>query len=78
MILYSIIPAEVVFHGSSHLDRNEFIETVYRGEKVLVLKREDKQYEIARLISTNPATFLNPVYKPGTIIDTSELKLSKA
>ena len=54
------------------------VAAILIGEKVLVLKREDKQYEIARLISTNPATFLNPVYKPGTIIDTSELKLSKA
>lgn len=35
MILYSIIPAEIVFNGLDDAPGAEYIEASYKGEKVL-------------------------------------------
>lgn len=73
MILYSIIPPEVVFQGSTYTDEMKFIEAEYKGEKIMVTQMADKSYEIARLLSTCPKTFLNPAYQPGNRIDAKDL-----
>ena len=75
MILYSIIPAEIVFQGNSYLDDVKFLEANYRGEKVMVSQMADKRYEITRLLSTRPGSFLDPAFQPGNVIDAMELKI---
>lgn len=69
MILYSIIPAEMVFEGFEGDDRQiGFIEMEYRGEKVLTSALGGNRYVISRLISTSPKAYLDPAFQPGTII----------
>jgi len=74
MILYSIIPAEIVFGEYFWQDKNnnkkryESKEIVYLGERVEVSPLTEDQYMIKRLISTSPKAFLDPRFKPGTII----------
>ena len=71
MILYSIIPGEVVMNNdyyNSHVSENT-LEIDYMGERVVVSPLENNRYVIDRLISTSPKAYLNPAFQPGTIID---------
>jgi hypothetical protein len=74
MILYSIIPAEIVFGDYFWQDQNggakrsKSIEIDYFGERVEVSPLTNDQYMIKRLISTSPKAFLDPRFKPGTVI----------
>jgi hypothetical protein len=77
MILYSIVPAEIVFQGSFGQEEVKYIEAGYRGERVVVAQASDKKYSIARLLSTRPGSFLNSAFQPGSAVDESELEISK-
>lgn len=72
MILYSIVPSEVVFQGSSYTDNMKFIEAEYKGEKIMVTQMADKSFEIIRLLSTRPESFLDPAFQPGSKIDAKD------
>lgn len=74
MILYSIIPPEFVFQGfwETNVQQHNLVE--FRGEKVMVTKRPDNHFEITRLLSTRPASYLDPVYQPGSLVDERDLK----
>ncbi len=73
MILYSIIPPEVVFKGLFETQEQYYIAE-FRGEKVMVIKRPDNHYEITRLLSTCPSKFLDPEYQPGIPVNEKDLK----
>lgn len=68
MILYSIIPAEVVFSYSDDKD-NKKVEFLWRGEKIEAISLENNRYMINRLLSTSPKAYLDPEFQPGTIIE---------
>jgi len=74
-MLYSIIPAEVVFQGSGYLEEVKFFHADYRGERIMIAQMSDKHYEVVRLLSTRPESFLNPTFLPGSIIDEKELRI---
>ena len=74
MILYSIIPQEFVFQGFSETNEQQHHLVEFRGEKIMVTKRPDNQFEISRLLSTRPASYLNPLYQPGSLVDERDLK----
>ncbi len=81
MILYSIIPPEIVFqgfqeNGGGEGQRKGIFEAYYRGEKVLVSKNAVDRFEIVRLLSTCPKSFLNENFQPGHVVDEWELKLT--
>jgi hypothetical protein len=67
MILYSIIPADIVF-GSPDGGEAKYLEAEYLGEKILVTRLENDDYMIARLLSTNPRAYLNQKLQPGSIV----------
>lgn len=69
MILYSIIPVEVVFDSKQNCEEYNFMEIEYEGEKVVVSPLSNSQYRVDRLISTSPKAYLNPKLMPGQIID---------
>ncbi len=74
MILYSIVPPEVVFKGLDDATGNmKYIEGEYRGEKVVVAQMIDGSYNISRLLSTKPSSFLDPAFQPGCAVDAREL-----
>jgi len=76
MILYSIVPPEIVFKGTEQTV-TRFLEAEYRGEKVIVTETPDRKYEISRLLSTRPSAFLDPLFQPGRAVSERELKISE-
>ncbi len=74
MILYSIVPHEVVFKGFEGDAGIRFIEGEYMGEKVLVARMADGSCTMSRLISTKPSSFLDPAFQPGSVVNERELK----
>ena len=74
MILYSIIPVEIVFESLNQQDEIKYFETEYLGEKLQVAQMENNRYMITRLISTSPKSYLNPGLQPGSIITNIKIK----
>jgi hypothetical protein len=74
VILYSIVPPEVVFNGFEDDGGIKYIEGEYRGEKVLVARMTDGSYTVSRLLSTKPSLFLDPAFQPGAAVDEREFK----
>lgn len=68
MILYSVIPPEVVFGNNQDNYYNSFREIDYMGQKVQVAALSNNEFVITRLISTSPGDYLNPRFQPGTVI----------
>jgi len=62
MILYSIVPPEIVFGNFDWCEnqKQNYIEVDYCGEKVVVMPLSNNRYMISRVISTSPKAFLNP------------------
>jgi hypothetical protein len=75
MILYSIVPQEIVFQGFTGSYEINYFEAEFRGEKVLVEEFQENRFRIARVLGTCPRTFLDPAFMPGNIVDKSKLKL---
>lgn len=75
MILYSIVPPEVVFQGSYGQEELKYFEAGYKGERVIVSQTADRKYRIDRLLSTRPDAFLNSAFLPGSTVDESELSM---
>ncbi|HOM01414.1 MAG TPA: YlzJ-like family protein [Acetivibrio sp.] len=68
MILYSIVPTEIVFGNFGVCENQNYIEVDYSGERVVVMPLSNNRYMISRVISTSPKAFLNPKLMPGNII----------
>jgi hypothetical protein len=67
MILYSVIPAEVIFQGMEQYNpQYEVIEL--QGVSMQVERISNNEARIVRLYSVNPQDFLNPELSPGTLI----------
>ncbi|WP_024834361.1 YlzJ-like family protein [Ruminiclostridium josui] len=71
MILYTIYDHNVVM-GSSSKDNGKnnlnYSEMNIDGIQVQVSRYGDSDYQVQRIISTNPYDYLNPKIQPGTII----------
>lgn len=74
MILYSIIPAEVVFENRESKGNTGLLEVEYLNEKVVVSPLENNQFIIDRIISTSPKAYLNKKLQPGTVIHGVNIK----
>lgn len=74
MILYTIMPPEVVFQESPDKTQPRYSVAEYRGEKVIVAHMQDNHYAIKQLLSTCPCSFLDPAFKPGSMVRGEELK----
>jgi hypothetical protein len=70
MILYTMMPQELVFPTDmSVYGKQKIIEV--NGMSMVVMENDQKQYEVVRLLSTNPQDYLNSQYCPGQIINAS-------
>lgn len=66
-LLYTPMPLEVVLAGNEQF--NPLYEEVsIRGKKVLVEKKGSTHASIVRVISTNPADYMDPSLSPGSIV----------
>jgi hypothetical protein len=69
MMLYTIIPLEIVFKGTedgAEIKEREIIN--YNGVVMEAIRQSDGRYRIERLLSTNPMLYLDARFQPGSII----------
>lgn len=70
MILYTILPDQVVLdeedEASEKADKQQLIE--YDGRQILIEPLTENEWQIIRLLSSDPQDFLNPRYQPGNIV----------
>ncbi|KAB7708104.1 ribonuclease [Bacillus aerolatus] len=65
MILYTVMPQEYIFPQSEQANNLELV--TWNGIP-LFAEREEHQYKVIRVISTNPAHYLNQQVAPGQFI----------
>ncbi|HEX3027849.1 MAG TPA: YlzJ-like family protein [Clostridia bacterium] len=68
MILYTIIPEELIFKNQGDNTQNTDKEIDYLGEKVIVTPLPNNEFQINRIISTSLKAYLDPRLQPGNII----------
>lgn len=66
-MLYTPMPLELVLAGNEDF-KPSYEEVSVRGRKVLVERIDSVHASVVRVISTNPADFLDPTLFPGAII----------
>lgn len=66
MILWTVMPMELVFGQEEFL--NPYEEVEYSGAKVLVEKQSPTECRIVRILSTDPSHFLRPDLQPGVTL----------
>jgi len=64
MVLYTPLHYDEIFPTVE--DMHEI--KMYAGRQCYVKKHADGSFEIVRILSTNPADFLDPLIQPGTMI----------
>jgi hypothetical protein len=66
-MLYTIVPPEAIWQNSDKIVAPQ--ELNYQGQKVLAEPlSEPGEFKLVRLLSSDPALFLNSAFQPGTII----------
>ncbi|WP_322447715.1 YlzJ-like family protein [Robertmurraya mangrovi] len=68
MILYTTMPQELIFQGHAEENKQEQMMMHYEGIPVLVERDEDHSYRVVRVMSTDPAHYLNEKCCPGSKI----------
>jgi hypothetical protein len=72
MVMWTVVPETSIFSpeppASSPVLENKPEEIEYAGCKILAQATVAPEYQIVRLISTNPADYLNNKLEPGKII----------
>jgi hypothetical protein len=69
MMLYTIIPLEVVLKGvedDAEIKGREII--TYQGVVMEAIHQSDGRYRIERILSTDPMIYLDARFQPGSII----------
>ncbi|HBI03289.1 MAG TPA: hypothetical protein DDY49_04570 [Paenibacillaceae bacterium] len=64
MIIYSVMPMELIFQNEKESDYQQ-VELQVGSVTMLVQPIDMNQARIVRLISPNPQDYLNPTYAPG-------------
>lgn len=71
MILYTIMPMEVVMHSEVPVEQNKTRIVQYEGYQ-LEVSLTNGQAQVQRIFSTNPRDYLNPKIQPGSIVNIME------
>lgn len=66
---YTIVPDYILYEGMDKVNEKKYIEVNINNKIFILDKKSDNQYEIIRMISSNPADYLNASYAPGTIVN---------
>lgn len=64
---WAVIPAETVFEGFETMTLN-WVETEYKGVKMIVEPLGNGTGKVVRLLSPNPSDYLNASLFPGSVI----------
>ncbi|MFY0542726.1 YlzJ-like family protein [Brevibacillus sp. H7] len=65
MIIYSIVPMELIFQNHEQMEKQEIRELSFGEMTMLIEPTGAYEGKIIRLISPNPQDYLNPRYAPG-------------
>lgn len=65
MVMYTIVPLEIVFGDDEERPAKSRLTLDVGGVKLEVEQSASNEYEIIRLISSNPSDYLNEKYQPG-------------
>lgn len=76
MILYTIVPPEIVFGTGDEKQNRHFYEAEYLGQHVQVEMSAENEYRIMRVFSTQPEVYLDPRLQPGAIAMGIKLRTS--
>ncbi|GAA3406537.1 YlzJ-like family protein [Paenibacillus hodogayensis] len=68
MILYTVVPLEQVLEGADR-ELPETTEMTIHGVLMQIEQISPYQGKIVRLLTPEPAHYLNPDYAPGKLID---------
>lgn len=68
MSLHTIMRPEAVFQGQEDTSSAPLKELVLQGIRIEVSERPDRTCIIQRIISSNPADYLNPALQPGIVL----------
>lgn len=69
MLFYSIYPLEAILQEEAGTEQTRsWREMEVAGKKVLVTVNDRGEQVIARLLSTDPADYLDPRWTPGNVI----------
>ncbi|MDQ0214242.1 hypothetical protein J2S13_000638 [Oikeobacillus pervagus] len=69
MILHTTVPQELIFPPDHKQFQN--IQTIHWQGIPLIVEQQADQYRVVRVLSTNPADFLNEGIGPGQLISIS-------
>jgi hypothetical protein len=67
MILYTMMPQELIFPVQEHNEAQTMLVT-YQGVPLMVERTEEQDYRVVRVVSTDPQHYLNNQISPGTKI----------
>lgn len=67
MILYTMMPHELIYPNDEY-DFGKQMEITHDGIPLMVERTEDADYRIIRILSSNPAHYLDSRYMPGAKI----------
>ena len=69
MIIYTMMPEELIFPMSQDIyERQQVIQ--YNGIPLLVARNESNEFEVIRVLSTDPNHYLHTEMQPGAKIPT--------
>ncbi|KAB7668694.1 YlzJ-like family protein [Bacillus sp. B1-b2] len=67
MIMYTMMPEELIFpYSQETFEQQQVIN--YNGIPLLVARTETSEYEVIRILSTDPNHFLSSQFQPGSKI----------
>lgn len=73
MVMWTIVPDMFLFSSDNlEIIENKYNEIEFSNKIILTRKVNEKQYEIVRLITTNPNDYLDEKIQPGLIIDSNQ------
>ncbi|WP_445488158.1 YlzJ-like family protein [Niallia sp. 03133] len=67
MIMYTLMPQELMFPINQEIFDNQVVID-YEGISLLVQKKESNEYEVLRILSTDPNHYLHAPVQPGSKI----------
>ena len=72
MVMWTIVPDMFLFSKDDpKFLENQYNEIEYSNKILVTRKLNEKQYEIVRIITTDPRDYLNEKIQPGSIINSN-------
>ncbi len=67
-MLYTIVPHEEIWGELDQVDQQEYRDVTLNGCTMQIQPVDSATGKVIRLMSTNPADYLNPQFQPGSTV----------